>query len=95
MNSLLDFMKAYEEQKKFLPQMYLHISESRKGDYWRIKVFANDMAIIGDAELLNVEHENKDEALKIATNLIKDIPSKIAELMEIKRLGRKVYVKKV
>ena len=94
MESLMKFIAEYEKMKEFLPQMYLHINESRNGEYWRVKVFANDMAIIGDAELLTVQNEDRDETFKMAADKLRDIPSRIAELMELKSLGRKIITKR-
>ena len=52
------------------------------------------MAIIGDAEIFTVEKEDKDEAFNLATVKLNEIPARVAELMELKSLGRKIVSKR-
>lgn len=94
MQGLKDFIEEYENLKTLFPDVYVNINESRRGNFWRIGVYAYEMAIIGDAELLNVEHADKDTAFAIATEKLKDLPSRIYGLMEEKKLGRTIFVKR-
>lgn len=93
MKNIINFVEEYENLKQLFPDVYLHISESRRGNYWRIKVFAYDMAIIGDAELMTVEEEDKKKAFELATQKLKDLPSRIYGLMEEKKLNKQIYRK--
>lgn len=94
MESLNRFIEEYEKLKILYPQLYVSINEARQGNFWRIKVFAHDLAIIGDAELLSVEDENRDTAFNRATAKLIQIPTQILNAMEIKRSGRQIHVKK-
>lgn len=93
MKNIINFVEEYENLKQLFPDVYVNINESRRGNFWRIGVYAYEMAIIGDAELLNVEHEDKDTAFAIATQKLKDLPSRIYGLMEEKKLNKQIYRK--
>lgn len=87
---MVKFIEEYEKLKAMHPELYISINESRRGNYWRIKVYAHEMAIIGDAELLTAELEDREEAFAEATRKLQGIPKRIVNLIEAKKNGRKV-----
>ena len=88
------FIEEYEKLKALYPDLYLNINESRRGNFWRIKIYAHELALIGDAELLTVEADTKEEAFERAREKMVIIPTQITEAIAIKASGRKVEPKK-
>lgn len=88
---LIEFITEFEKLKAIYPSLYVSISGK---DFWRIKVFAQDMAVIGDAELLTAESNDREKAFEIALRKIKEIPGNIIALLDIKSQEREIYRRK-
>lgn len=91
MDKLIEFLNVYEKLKSQHPELYFSISQTRKNDLWRVKVFAYNLADRGDAELVSSESASKDEALEKAINKMLSIPLKIDALTEFKTSSHRLF----
>lgn len=88
-------MIKYEEMKAMYPQIYLHINEARNKKFWRIKIFAYELAILGDAELMTAEGENLEKACEKAIEKIQQVPKQIVVGIKLRESGREIAPPKV
>lgn len=90
MENLVKFIKEYEKLKLEYPELYFSISETRKYNLFRIKIFAYNMGDRGDAELVSCESPSREEALAQAIIKMESIPLKIDNLTEFKTGGHRL-----
>lgn len=93
-NKFLKFIEEYEKLKVLNKNVYLCINELPNKNLWRISIFGKDLAIIGDAEFMTVEAEDRDKAFELAIAKIQAIPGQIFDAIKLKESGRKIHVKR-
>lgn len=87
MDNFIEFMKQYDALKNIYPDLYIHIREfSKEPRRWRVHVFYKGAHFRkGDAELLFVEAEEREEAFKLAKEKLRGIDTQIYNIKEIAR----------